>query len=467
MKKICVIGCGTIGSYLIKRLLDTYATDIQITVIEVGNKKTQNEAQIGLDSIAPNTSASKLGRYFGLGGTSARWGGQVLFFDERDNPLQDPDWKEIVRLNNKHKNQILRTLLGNPPEIPTDAQTTVKTGIWLKYAKRNTYKLLSHKELKRIELIMDHRVTGIALSDQKICSVSCTNKSGDVRIIEADQFYLTAGALESCRLLLSWSKWLPTLKETDLGKNFGDHISTELFHIHNAPPRLKGVDLTPEIHQGSLITKRFIIQSRDGVVGFMHGVFNKEVKAFKFIKELLFGKRSTSVTFMEFLAGIAFLFKFAWNLLFRRRLYVDPTQWSIQLDMEQVTPNPNKLSLTENADHFNEPVLRIDWSISQADKDILDEIRTNIETTLRDEGLQFTPIYDPSAKNNKVEDVYHPVGCIRAGSDTKAVTDFHGKVHQVDNLYHYSTAQFSSAKSINPTAAVLAFVEEHLEHFGE
>jgi hypothetical protein len=33
----------------------------------------------------------------------------------------------------------------------------------------------------------------------------------------------------------------------------------------------------------------------------------------------------------------------------------------------------------------------------------------------------------------------------------------------IDNLYHFSTAMFPSAKSINPTAAGFCFIEKHLD----
>ena len=98
-KKVCVIGCGTFGSYLVKRLLEQYGNRVDITVVEIGNRKTQTESEIGLASISENSTVSRDGRYFGFGGTSARWGGQVLFFDERDNPEKNSNWHKIIEIN--------------------------------------------------------------------------------------------------------------------------------------------------------------------------------------------------------------------------------------------------------------------------------------------------------------------------------------------------------------------------------
>ena len=49
-KKICILGCGTYGSYLLGRLLELDKGNIQISVIEIGDKKIKNEQEIGIIS---------------------------------------------------------------------------------------------------------------------------------------------------------------------------------------------------------------------------------------------------------------------------------------------------------------------------------------------------------------------------------------------------------------------------------
>ncbi len=460
-KKICIIGCGTFGSYLLKRLLEKHGDGLDITVVEIGNRKTQSESEIGLDSIAEFSKVSKDGRYFGFGGTSARWGGQVLFFDERDNPAGDKTWNEIVRINQRHKATVLKNLLGEDLDFQED-KSNIKTGVWLKYAKRNLFKRLAKHELGRIKLMPDQRVVDFKLEGEKLAAVICRSKDGQVAEVPADTFYLTAGALESCRLLLILNQKIGLLDGTDLGNNFGDHISTELFTVHGANPVINGVDFTPKLRKGSLVTQRMIVQTDDGVVGFLHCVFNKDIKAFKFLKELMFGKRSTTVTFSEFVSGFVFLFQFVFHLLFKNKLYVDKNQWSVQLDMEQPVPNNNSLRLSEQKDKYGEAVLHIDWDISKKDLAYIAEMRKKVEQMLKKNGLEYTPLYNPASTNNKVEDVYHPVGCARVGHDAGAVVNYNCRVKGISNLYHFSTGIFPSAKSINPSAAVLCFIEECL-----
>lgn len=460
---ICIIGCGTFGSYLLKRLLEINSKDTAITVIEIGDKNTRTEAEAGLDSISEHSKVSKDGRYFGLGGTSARWGGQVLFFDQRDNPEHDPVWDEIVRINARYKDVVLKNLLGHNEKFDLqETQGQVKTGIWLKYAKRNLYNRLTANALQRVKLLTNQRVVDFELSGNTITKLVCKSRDGQRHEVAADRFYLTAGALESCRLLLALDKKTGLLNGTDLGRNFGDHISTELFTVQDAKPVLDGVDLTPRLFKGSLVTRRFVVATSSGTVGFLHPVLNKNVKSFKFLKELLFGKRTTTVTFAEFLGGFVFLAKFGFNFLFNNKLYVDKSQWSLQLDMEQPVPNANRLRLSAAKDLFGEAVLEIDWKISEADHRAIAEVRQQVENMLKNNQLRYKALYNPASTANKVEDVYHPVGCMRLGNDARAVVNFDGQVRGIANLYHFSTGIFPSAKSINPSAAVCCFVEAHL-----
>ncbi len=79
-KNICIIGAGTYGSYLANSLLNKYPL-VNIKLIDVGNDQVKSELEIGYVSNILNQSynAASHGRFFGLGGTSAKWGGPSPF----------------------------------------------------------------------------------------------------------------------------------------------------------------------------------------------------------------------------------------------------------------------------------------------------------------------------------------------------------------------------------------------------
>ena len=464
-QKICIIGGGTYGSYLLRRLLES-RDDLEVTVVEVGDTHTRSEAEIGFRSHSEHSKAAALGRYFGWGGTSAKWGGQILFFDERDNPRNDPDWARIVAINQRHKRRVLDRLLGGShPERFHDADhDMVKTGIWLRYFRRNLFRHLSQEQLRRVELISGFRVVDWELEGEQVRAVRCRDVQGKERRIEADRFYLTAGAIESCRLLLELRKKVPALQDTDLGRNFGDHVSVELCRVFG-PPRLDGEDFRFTFFKGSMVTKRIVVHTADGRVGYLHFVFNKEVAVFNSLKQFLFGRQRNTFVLGQILRGVPFLLRTLYEYLFRRRLHVHRV-WSLQLDMEQDFPNPHRLELDpQTLDRFGVPAVRIQWSVSPADVEALREGQRKGEELLRRSGLPFERVFDSEVAHDKIEDIYHPVGFIRLGSDPAAPVDFRFRVRGTANLFHFSTALFPSARSINPTAAGLCLVEEHLEDF--
>lgn len=484
MKKICIIGCGTYGAYLAKRLVEKHGPGAQITVIEIGNEKTRDESETGIEAESPISRAAQLGRYFGLGGTSARWGGQVLFFDERDLfecKMQNAEcgidpktavWEEIVGVCQQFRAAVLGNLLGGNSgkfEKLLDGGGSVRTGIWMKYSKRNTFKLLGKKALapevsgQAVEILKDLRVTDFVFDQKKVTAVVCKSADGAQKNIEADQFYLTAGAIESCRLLLEINeKHGGVFSAKDLGRNFGDHISVPVFKIKGHPPVVAGQSLLPIFLDGSLVTKRIVVRDAQGRVGFAHPIFNEEVRVFSSIKKMLFGKMKVDFSLRDVVTGVEFLARFGFSVLFLKKMYAHRNDWTLRLDIEQAFPNENRVLLSEKKDRFGQKAARLDWQVSATDRQSIEEIKSDLAVFFKKEGIPFSEIDAAADGGAKVEDVYHPAGFLRMGHDDDAPLDMACRVRGTENLWHFSTAMFPTAKSINPTAAGFCFIEKHL-----
>ncbi len=468
--KACIIGCGTYGSYLAKRLAEI-DPETQITVVEIGGEKTLDEAETGIEAESPVSRAAQLGRYFGLGGTSARWGGQVLFFDERDRgPNAEgselaPVWQEIIETCGRHRPAVLGNLLGDSKKFDRllDGGGDIRTGIWMKYSRRNTFRLLGKKHLSQIELLKGQRVVDLDSEKGKITAALCRSADGAERRVEADRFYLVAGAIESCRLLLDFFEKNPGLARPDgLGRNFGDHVSVPLFKIKNHRPAIGGESLLPTLLDGSLVTKRLVVNDGLGRVGFAHPVFNEEVRVFSSIKKLLFGRQKVDFSLRDLLTGVEFLARFGFSVLFLKRMYAHRNDWTLRLDIEQAFPNDNRVCLSEKRDRFGRRAARLDWRVSDEDFKSIEAIGGRLAELFEREGIPFTPVFDRTKSDAKAEDVYHPAGFLRMGHDAAAPLDMDCRVRGFENLWHFSTAMFPSARSINPTAAGFCFIEQHL-----
>ncbi len=187
--KIVIIGAGTYGSYLLSCFNDLDKEKFAITVIDVGNHTILSEEEIGFKSDSERYKAASNGRFFGLGGTSARWGGQILFLDEFDNPTNDERWARIVKINDKFKSVVKSKLLGKL-DSQKNSNTRIKVGYWLSYGSRKLFKKsIIHKQTS---VITDKRVTGFNVKEGLITSVSLLDTYTNLHsLCEGDIFYLT------------------------------------------------------------------------------------------------------------------------------------------------------------------------------------------------------------------------------------------------------------------------------------
>ena len=130
--KICVIGAGTYGSYVIDSLLSKYP-NASIDLLDVGDASIKSESQIGYFSSLKKEIYTGLtdGRFFGFGGASVKWGGQLLTFSENDFANPDPFMQDVITLNKKHKKSMLKkfNIENNYPENPIAADLFTKTGV--------------------------------------------------------------------------------------------------------------------------------------------------------------------------------------------------------------------------------------------------------------------------------------------------------------------------------------------------
>ncbi len=461
-ERVCIIGCGTYGSYLLRRLLERYGDTVDVTVVEVGNPQIRNIEEAGLATPSDTSSVSRFGRYFGLGGTSARWGGQILFFDRRDVARNhNPDWDYIVELNDRHRATVLEKLLGQRKISDRPEPPRVKHGIWLGYFKRNLYNRLRKAAREQTRWITDHRVVGFQREGGRLRRIELRDRLGREQTVEADTFYLTAGALESWRLLDKLGT--EELRNGDLGRNLGDHVSVELFRVKGSPPVLKGVDFTPRFLGMSLFTKRLLVDTAGARVNFAHVIPNKGVAAFAVLKNALFGRQETRTRWQDVMQSLSFLASFGGKLIFQRKLHVHKNQWSLQLDIEQGDETDSYLTTNDERDAFGERGLQLHWSVTDSDRAAIKEAKRELKQLLDEAGHHYEEVFSDVDAYEKLEDTYHPVGFIRLGQDERAPVDRDFRVRGTDNLYHFSTALFRSAKSINPTGAGFCLIEEHLD----
>lgn len=451
MKKVAILGSGAYGSYAASTIAELHP-DWEIHIFEIGDHEIKNQDIMGLSSeiIGSPYEALTKGRYFGFGGATAKWGGQILTFTENDfkNPTQYQ--KEIVALNRKYK-QIIFNKVGisnDYNEEQLEHGMFTKTGVWLDYFHRNLFKLFKVESYKNILLHPHHRVTKILIEGKTVLGFEAIIE-GCTKVINGfDQYFLTTGAFETSRILMISGVQDKTCVE------FSDHIVKKVYKIKNGTT-VGPVDFRFHIKQFSFITTR-IIGEKDGVSFFLYPVFNEEFPFFKNLKKFLFGKKSFDIL-GAVIKDIPSCIAFAWDFFVLKKLFVYKNEWYLCLHLENQKGN-GRIMLSDKLDKYGEPGLKVDFHINKETEDRFNELSDMFENQLKIWKVDYERLHE-KVHTEKFEDEYHPFGIY---SDFESVDDYFG---QFENMLVVHSGVLPRAGGINSTAAAFPLVEEYVREY--
>lgn len=453
--RVCIIGAGTYGSYISKCVSDHFK-NAEIHLYEVGDGKIKNEKEIGYESLIKGNKYEGLskGRFFGLGGTSNKWGGQILTFSEVDFKTQDAFLNEIIKLNTKYKSRIhakLHIPLPNEDEY-LDKGLAIKNGIWLSVLKRNLFRLLSVRKIPNLVLRTNTRIVKLerCIETDKIDTIHFWENE-QLKTEKFDFIFLTAGAFESARILLSSG-----LIDDNL-VYFSDHISKEYCTVKGST-QIGNNDFIFRLNGLSLITKR-IIGEQDEFSFYLHPVYNLDFKFFSTIKKLMFNRefslRNIISLFRYSFLELPLVLQFMWKVVIERKMFVKNNIWSFYLDIE----NPclkNSIRLAQKKDRLGIDTLEVDYRINDDASLLLSKIEKRIDEYLLANKVQFEKNMN-TLNADSYEDIYHPYGMF----DFKSMTDYETRWN---GLLVVSTGVLPRAGGINPTAALFPVIENFIEN---
>jgi nucleoside-diphosphate-sugar epimerase len=445
----CIIGIGTYGSYVASKINES-CPDAHITIFDVGNSSVKSEKEIGYKTIilkSPYNGTSK-GRYFGFGGTSNKWGGQLLTFS--DNDFEEPSGllKDIVELNIKHREKIFRKFKINnkfEEKLITD-RLFIKTGYWLGYFKRNLFKLFHIDKIKRLHIIPNARVVRFLYSENEIEGIEFIH-NGTRSLARFDNYFLCSGAFESFRLLLNSG-----LMNTD-SVSFSDHLSKKIFLIKGST-KIGKDDFGFKVNGLSLITKR-IIGEMDGVSFCVNPNFNDDFQFFQNLKALLFRKEWKPELIKSMILDFPSFIAFAWSILVKKRIFAYKNQWELQIDIENPSTE-SKISLSDISDEYGEKSLDLKFVFGQNVESLYLKILPLIKNYLDNHNVNYEEIVE-KIQGIKMEDTYHPYGMI---SNMNSVEEYFS---WFKNMMVFNTGILPRAGGINTAAAVLPLIEEFFE----
>lgn len=448
-RMFAVLGAGTYGSYVSNLLSIVYPHE-NITLFDVGDEHLKTEEEIGYLShiVGSPYEGLQKARFFGFGGASVKWGGQMLTFTENDFANPTPFMQDIVALDKKWKDVVLAKfgLVNNVPEVRINEHLFTKTGIWLSYFHRNLFKYFCIIKNKKIHIKPNTRVTKILEDNGRITGVEyiCNKEKGTARY---DQYFLTVGAFESCRLLIDSG----LAKEKDM-MPFSDHLSQRAFKVTSGI-KMGNEDFRFKVQGASLVTKRFMGEV-DGYSFYSQPICNEDFPFFKDLKKLLFGHKLRLGIIMNIIKNIPSCIAFAWYMMVKKQMYVYNDEFYLQIDIEAPRES-GKILMNNETDKFGERSIDVDLQILPKTGELFTKARAYVKDFLDANNVKYIELpFSTSAE--KYEDVYHPFGMF---CNFKDANDYFG---HFDNMLVVNTGVLPRAGGINSTCAVMPLVEEYV-----
>lgn len=452
MKKVAVIGSGAYGSYIIDTLIRK-DPKIKITLFEVGTSQIKNELEIGYKTnlLSKVYTGLEKGRFFGFGGATTKWGGQLLIFSKNDIKEPSTFMKGIIDLNERYKKLVLSKFnISNDFEekFITDRLFT-KSGIWLSYFKRDLFKYFKISKRKNVRIIELARVIKICSNESRKVNKIIYKQGGTEKEMFFDHYFLAAGAFESNRILLNSN--LTKKKKIP----FSDHLSQKVFKIKGSTI-LGKENFSFKVRGSSLITKR-LIGEIEGISFFVNPIFNSEFPFFQNLKKVLFKQEYSFRLFKDIFKDLPSFFGFVWSLIVKKQIYVYKGIWFLYIDVENSIGN-SYMSLANDYDEFGERAVDVNFEIGDKIVKVYEEAKLIVKEYLIKNNVNFEEC-DSEILVEKCEDTYHPYGMM---CHFESVEDY---FLQYENLFIVNTGVLPRAGGINSTASIFPLIEEYINKY--
>lgn len=489
--RVCVVGAGAAGVYLSHRLAELGCS---VMLLEAGGEKCVDGETLGmgLDVSASTYRGATLGRAFGLGGTTSRWGGQLVPYSESDTLRESPNersiWQHVVEMVQRHAGRVREELgVGSEragaegpfsaiQEPLQRAGLTVMASDWLPHHQRNLSRLLrtSYPRGGQVQVLLNAVARAWSFSpaptgELRVDALTIRSNGRDFRV-RSPCFVITAGTIESARILLEMQRGAPQspfLGAGGIGRGLTDHLSSSVADVPASSRSAIIEAFGPSFRGGHMQSARILetLPPRDAARGFFHFVFDIDSAGFQVARKVFAGlqaRRYPGVSAGELLEAAGGLAALGWDRAIRKRLHVpSDTCVRLQLDIEQVPRSSSRVSLKNDPDKFERPVAEVTWSVSDADLEQAARASSRLARAWASAPslppLDFKP---PVASELKPHDAYHPVGVCRLGSDADAVVDPELRVRGSSNLWLLSTGIFPSAGTANPAFSMLCMGEQ-------
>ena len=490
---LCIVGGGIAGLVLADAMR---GSGRNVDVLEAGGADHEPESQAlyAAEMAGVPHLGTTEGRFRVYGGSSTRWGGQLLPLAQQDFvvrphvpgsgwPIDPSELRPFVHacealLGANHAPydaELIDQLPAPGPQL-SDPDLQPRFSKWAPFPCRNVAASLGQRceADPHTRVFLHAAVTGLQLDSdgRRVQALTVRTLAGAEFHFIARQVVIAAGTIESSRLLLASGIGNHS---DQLGRWFHDHLSIKAatLHLHRRRAFLQRFApwfIGPTRHTLKLESTA-AWQARQGCLNVMgHLVFEAPgTSGFAWLRQQLQARQrgdaslaAVPAPYIEKLPAESLdLLYLGWKAIVRRRRWC-PAGAAINLyiDTEQ-QPNPeSRIRLSTDLDALGMPKAIVDWRWGEPERQAFASYRQ-----LFDRQWQAWNVGAIEWHHNfeagggweaQVSDIYHLMGGTRMSqSPADGVVGPDLRVHGIDNLFVASCAVFPTGGSSNPTLTLM------------
>jgi choline dehydrogenase-like flavoprotein len=498
--QVCVVGAGIAGLVLARKLA---LAGVDVVVLEAGGHSIEADGQRLFAAAELKGQAhvgTTEGRFRVFGGTSLRWGGQVLAMGE--DSAAWPVGTEELRPFVAEAEGLLEvgTLPFEAGEFfaaigaPLPAMLGELSGVdarvskWMAFPRRNLAPTLGKDLVARARVYLHAQVVELLLAADRtrLEAVMVRTPAGSMVRFEADEVVLAAGTVETSRLLLaSRSVAAEGVGNThdQVGRNFHDHVTVPVATLTGAARARVVGELRPwvffaggvtEVRGGTLHSVKLEasreLRERLGLNPILAhlAIVEPEGSGIAVVREMLtslqrgeFAKALTTHALRipgAMLDGARLVLG---AKLRHRRFISDGAVVKLQFNLAQDRPSCSRILLGAGVDAAGMPEAVVDWRVSEQEMGTMRRYAGHLKKQFEAMGLTGVEwaagMFVESGALEGIEDARHAMGGACMGSDPRtSVVDAEMRVHGVGNLSIASAATFPDGSAQLPTLTMMA-----------
>jgi choline dehydrogenase-like flavoprotein len=494
---VCIVGAGAAGITL---AVESAQKGKKVFLLEGGGATREDSSQSLYDSEIAGLPHRGIhtGRIRVKGGTTVRWGGQILELDALDftprpnvpesgwpfpKSTLTPFYERALSLEGLAKVERSDTAVWQDLGLPFTQYDDLEAYL-SRWCPEPNFARLHHKTLSEhpnIHLWLHASAVELITEGQAATGLLCRTLTGIEAIFRAPHYIFALGGIESSRFFLQPRPGgLPWNRSGLLGQHFQDHIDCNAAAVEPLNPKQFHDTFDPIFTHGFkyLPKLRLLPQSQAA-----HGTLNigstmsfedtgkVRGQAKSTVRNLMRARFSevTRDNLQHTAKHLPMLVRQAWRYKVQRRAYSPPeVRIFLRVHCEQEPTSHSSITLTDQRDPLGLLRIRFDWQISERELDTIRQYVLIAQRVLADVA-RVIPNEDLMSGNPnflaRCDDSNHHMGGMRmSSSDATGIVDTDLRLYGLTNTYICSSAVFPSSGFSNPTHTVLALALRLSDH---